>query len=273
MKSVLITGASGFVGRFLAAELGERGFSVTAHSLSRGDPPSAPIEQVIHLSARSFVPDSWKSPAEFYEVNVRGTERILEFCRNCGASLIFVSSYVYGRPDSLPIGESHPLQAMNPYAQTKILAEELCRFYSISYALPLTIVRPFNLYGPGQAAHFLIPTLIAQAVSPESEIVVDDETPRRDFLFVTDFVDLLARMAEQPRPGVYNAGSGCSASVSEIVAIINTLIPAPKKLRARGARRPNEIEDVVADIRKARETFQWQPRVSLRQGLEQMLSL
>jgi nucleoside-diphosphate-sugar epimerase len=278
MSSILVTGASGFVGRLLVTALKEKGHHVEEYSAEQGDIasdilPDIKADLVFHLAARTFVPDSWKDPESFYDVNVRGTIKVLEYCRAHGASLAFISSYVYGRPDSLPISEHHPLRAANPYGQTKVLGEELCRFYELSFRVPVTIVRPFNLYGPGQPEHFLIPTLIAQALSPASaEIVVNDETPRRDYIFVTDLIELLTRVADDPKPGAYNAGSGCSYSVAEIVAMINNMVPQPKILRTRGEVRPNEIQDVVADIRRARETFGWEPGVSMQEGLSRMIS-
>jgi nucleoside-diphosphate-sugar epimerase len=278
MSSILITGASGFVGRRLTAALKEKGHSIEEFSaeqgdIARGELPTVRVDQVFHLAAKTFVPDSWKYPREFYDVNVLGTVKVLDYCRNHGATLTLISSYVYGRPDCLPIAEDHPLRAANPYGQTKVLAEELCRFYELSFRIPITIIRPFNLYGPGQPEHFLIPTLIAQALSPDAtEIVVNDESPRRDYIFVSDLIDLLTRVADDPRPGAYNAGSGCSYSVTEIVAMINGLVSVPKRLRTRGEERPNEIADVVADIRKARDTFGWEPSVSMREGLLRMIS-
>jgi nucleoside-diphosphate-sugar epimerase len=277
MSSILVTGASGFVGRSLVRALKEMSHDVHEYSIEQGDVahgrlPEVRTDQVFHLAARSFVPDSWKEPQAFYDVNVLGTVNVLEYCRKHEASLTLISSYVYGRPDSLPISEDHPLRAQNPYGQTKVLAEELCRFYELSFQVPVTIIRPFNLYGPGQPRHFLIPTLVAQALSPESaEIVVNDESPRRDYIFITDLVELLTRVAEDPKPGAYNAGSGRSYSVAEIVEMINSLVRVPKCLRTRGERRPNEIRDVVADIRKAREAFGWAPMVSMREGLARLI--
>ena len=110
------------------------------------------IRHVFHLAAKTFVPHSWQDPRPFYEVNVLGTLNVLEHCCRHGARLTLVSSYVYGVPQHLPIREDHPLSAFNPYSQTKILAETVARFYEQHHGLPLVIVRPFNLYGPGQAA-------------------------------------------------------------------------------------------------------------------------
>ena len=107
-----------------------------------------------YRSARTFVPDSWSAPLSFYEVNLLGTVNVLEFCRARGASLTLVSSYVYGPPARLPIAEDEPLCAFNPYSHTKILAEETSLYYQRQFGVPVTIVRPFNVYGPGQDADF-----------------------------------------------------------------------------------------------------------------------
>lgn len=277
MSSILVTGATGFVGRRLVTALKKHSHSVQEYSsaqgdIARGELPAGKVEHVFHLAAKTFVPDSWKFPRRFYEVNVLGTLNVLEHCLKYGASLTFISSYVYGQPECLPISEDHPLRAVNPYGQTKLAAEDICNFYAANFQIPITVIRPFNLYGPGQGDHFLIPTLVKQALSPEiSEIVVSDPAPRRDYIYIGDLIDLLVRVAEAPKPGAYNAGSGCSYSVAEIVALLNGLLPAPKPLRTRGESRPNEIPDVVADIRKARGDFGWEPRISMRDGLARML--
>src|SRR6202011_2766469 len=109
-----------------------------------------------------------------------------------------VSSYMYGHPERLPIPEDHPLRASNPYSHSKLLAEQITRFYQESFGVPVTIVRPFNLYGPGQSEDFLIPTLIRQALAQDSNaIVVADLTPKRDYIYIDDVVDLLVRLGEQ----------------------------------------------------------------------------
>ena len=123
---VLVTGAGGFVGGHLIDALSARNYRVFCHSKKDGDLSRCILEypdvrHVFHLAAKSFVPDSWKDPRSFYEVNVLATANVLELCRKSGASLTYLSSYVYGLPQRIPIPEEHPLQAFNPYGHSKIL--------------------------------------------------------------------------------------------------------------------------------------------------------
>jgi nucleoside-diphosphate-sugar epimerase len=273
-EQILVTGADGFIGRYLASALTEQGADVLGHSACNGDIATTSLSydagHVYHLAARSYVPDSWTATQDFYATNVLGTVNVLELCRRTGASLTLISSYVYGPPQFLPISEEHPLAAFNPYSHTKIMAEEAARYYARQFGLRVAIVRPFNIYGPGQRASFLIPTVVEQALSPDcSEIQVSDPRPKRDYLYVSDLISLL--LAIRGREGVYNAGYGISASVAEVVEIVNSLIPKPKRLVSRDAERRAEVMDVVADIGKARRELAWEPRVSLREGLRKVL--
>jgi nucleoside-diphosphate-sugar epimerase len=276
--SILVTGASGFVGTHLVRALTCRGYSVVTHSIADGDIESCElsfgdVRHVFHLAAKTFVPDSWADPLSFYRVNVMGMANVSEFCRRCNASLTFLSSYVYGEPERLPIGEEHPRRAFNPYSHSKILAEDVGRFYETSFRVPVTIVRPFNLYGPGQASQFLIPGLFQQALSPEIKTLsVADARPRRDYLFITDLTDFLIRLLERGLVGTFNAGSGTSVSVAEVAAIINSFLPVPKPFISRDEARTQEVLDTVADISKARRDAGWAPKISLETGLRSMVA-
>jgi nucleoside-diphosphate-sugar epimerase len=271
--TILVTGADGFIGKHLVGALESRGHAVRSHSLADGDLTRRPLEyagisHVFHLAGKTFVPDSWADPCEFYAVNVVATANVLEFCRRSRASLSFVSSYVYGHPRVLPISEDHPLQAFNPYSHSKILAEEVCRFHAERRGTQVTIVRPFNIYGPGQDERFLIPTLVRQMLSEDSGAVeVADLRPRRDFLYISDLIDLLLATHAHGGSGVYNAGSGASTSIQEIGAILNDMAPSRKALVSRGESRPDEVLDVIADIRKAERELHWKPRVDIATGL------
>lgn len=278
-ESVLVTGASGFIGARLAAALRRRGEPVIEHRLAHGDLAreelrvAGDVRHVYHLAARTYVPESWKNPRAFYETNVLGTVAALEFCRARQASITLMSSYVYGRPERLPIAEDHPVQAFNPYSSSKILAEQAAEFYRTAFRVPVAIIRPFNIYGPGQAPHFLIPTLIDQALDPACEaIAVADDRPRRDYLFIDDLIDLLLRQLEHPgATGIYNAGSGNSISVRALAELVMQAAGVRKPVVSRGEERPEEVPDTVADISKARRSFGWAPATDLEQGLRRTL--
>jgi nucleoside-diphosphate-sugar epimerase len=268
-----VTGADGFVGSHLTQALEQDGCRVVRFSWSDGDIAHvaldySSISHVFHLAARTSVPDSWSAPRNFYETNVLGTINVLELCRSTGASLTYVSSYVYGPPLRLPIDEEHPVRAFNPYSSSKILAEEAAKFYACSFHVPVTIIRPFNIYGPGQTDAFLIPMIIQQALSPETRsIEVADDRPKRDQLFVSDLVQLLLRTIDGSGLRTYNAGSGYSVGIPEITSLVNELLGVSKPLLSRGEERPSEVMDVIADISRAKADLGWQPRVSLREGL------
>ena len=281
-KTVLVTGASGFIGRPLCEALEREGCTVLRHSSADGDIASCTllgggVEHVFHLAARTFVPDAWSAPLPFYATNVLGTVNVAEFCRRHGASLTLLSSYVYGRPQFLPMSEDHPVAAFNPYGHSKLLAEEVCRYYSRQFGIHAIIVRPFNVYGPGQSESFLIPTLVRQALDPEtSEISIADDRPRRDYLFVDDLVDLLVRTmrqrdAEAFAMDVFNAGSGSSVNPRELAELILRVAGVEKPVDSRGEVRADEVLDTVADVGKAKQILGWEPRTSLAEGLRRIV--
>jgi nucleoside-diphosphate-sugar epimerase len=272
--SILVTGASGFLGKHLVNALRRQGEQVIPYSQADGniahdEIAAEGVRHVYHLAARTYVPDSWTGPREFYEVNVLGTINVLEFCRESGASVTLVSSYVYGRPERLPIPENHPLRAFNPYAHSKLMAEDAARFYQASFGIPVTIIRPFNLYGPMQSERFLIPTLIRQALSPDLDAIsVADHRPRRDYIFVDDMVDMLTCLnRRREQSGTYNAGSGVSYSVQEVAEHIAQLAGTGKRVISREQARQDEVLDTVADISRARAELHWVPKVGLEEGL------
>jgi len=275
---ILVTGSGGFVGSHLLPRLAADGHEVVPHDLAQGDlaetsPVAKGIDAVIHLAARSFVPESWQDPPAYYRANTLAAANVLEYCRRSGSRLVLVSSYVYGTPRYLPIDEDHPLEAFNPYGHSKILAEEIARYYARTFGVPVSIVRPFNLYGPGQRDSFLIPTLIRQVLDPSRErIEVLDARPRRDFLYIGDFVDLLARLAASSVTGVFNAGSGVSTSIAELAELLCRLTRVSKPLADLGRPRPDEVLDMHASIEKAARELGWRPATTLEQGLEKTLA-
>ena len=166
MRNILVTGASGFIGTALVARLRALGLTALTMDFEDGDIATngtlakfiqPDIEHVFHLAGRTFVPDSWGNPQTFYQTNVLGTVNVLEFCRTKMIPLTYISAYVYGHPDTLPIREDSATRPNNPYAFTKRMAEQTCEFYAEAFGLPVTVIRPFNVYGIGQAETFLIP--------------------------------------------------------------------------------------------------------------------
>lgn len=280
MIDVIVTGASGFIGRALCQRLRANGVSLLA--LGRGDGDVADVgtweslpaaKVVIHLAGRSYVPDSWKDSAAFLHSNVLGTENALAYCRRHGSRMVYISAYIYGIPETLPIAESHPVKPNNPYALSKYLAEQLCGFAGTYQQLPVTVLRLFNVFGPGQRDEFLIPAIVAQ-VKAGKEVRVLDLKPRRDYVYLADVLDAIMRatsLADGFR--ILNIGSGTSLSVQEVVdqiqAAAGTALPVISSVQER----PQEIPDVRADIALAQRMLGWEPRWSFLQGMQQLLSL
>lgn len=281
MSKILVTGASGFIGRALVSRLKAQGRDVVPVDSADGDIASREtlakfaqqdIAHVFHLAGKTFVPDSWDDPQAFCQTNVLGTVNVLEFCRKSRIPITYVSAYVYGHPDSLPIGENSAIRPSNPYALTKRLAEEACEFYASAYDLPVTTIRPFNVYGIGQAEIFLIPAIISQAVDAREDIVVKDLAPRRDYVYLEDLVTaLLATLDKTGGYRVYNIGSGVSLSVQEVIDAIQDVADTQKKVVCNNVARTNELMDVVADISKAGKELGWHPEYSFRAGIENII--
>ncbi|MCX6284550.1 MAG: NAD(P)-dependent oxidoreductase [Bacteroidetes bacterium] len=276
MKKILVTGSDGFIGRALIKRLQSVGFEVTGLDLGQGDitDPScfemfrgSDFFHVIHLAGKTFVPDSWKDPGAFYRINLMGTVNVLEFCRTSGAGLTYISSYLYGSPEYLPIDENHPVKSYNPYSHSKLLADNTCQFYAQNFKLRVSVLRPFNAYGPGQPAHFIIPEIILMVKDPAvKEVKVMDLRPKRDYVYIDDLVDAIFRTIEG-ESGIYNVGSGSSVSVEDLVKTVMKLTGITKPYMARGTERQNEIFDLYAGIDKIRLALGWQPKISFEEGL------
>ena len=181
---------------------------------------------------------------------------------------------MYGKPESLPISEQHPLRPFNPYSHSKLLAEEVAGFYHKTFGVPVTIVRPFNSYGPWQSRKFLIPHLIVQALSPEFDaITVADDQPKRDYIFIDDLIDMLLKLLDRSRTdAIYNAGSGVSISVRDLGESVARLVGTRKPVLSQHRSRPDEIMDTVADITRAARELNWFPTTSLEDGLKRTIA-
>jgi nucleoside-diphosphate-sugar epimerase len=280
MKTVLVTGANGFIGTALVKNLEQRGFNVIKYVSSMGSIVDfdfineyyyIKIDHIFHLASKTFIPDSWSNPMSFYKVAVIGTENILELCRKQNISMTFVSAYLYGEPKQLPISESDYPRPNNPYAHSKYLAEDLCKFYSNFYNVKVVIARPFNIYGKGQNEEFLIPSIIRQALNTKV-IKVRDLHPKRDYIYLDDLIDgLIKTLNTSNHLSVYNFGFGSSISVENIINTVQKIIKSNKRVESAEMERKNEIMDVVADITKAQEELNWHPKINLEDGIKLIL--
>lgn len=277
MRNILVTGSNGFIGKALVETLGKMRFEVLTFNSTDGDISEfdfvkryekQKIDYVFHLTSKTFVPDSWENPLKFYKTSVLGTGQILELCRYKKIPLTFVSTYLYGVPEKLPISENDEIKSNNPYAHSKYLAEELCRFYSDYYNVKVTIARPFNVFGKNQKDIFLIPLIIKQVLYADV-IKVKDLHPKRDYIYLDDLINgLVKTIYIKKRFSIYNFGSGSELSVKEIIDIAQKIVGTKKKIISEKQERQNEIMNIVADISKAKHDLRWEPKFSFENGIK-----
>lgn len=279
MKTVAITGSSGFVGKYLVKKLLGNGYRVIELDVDKGidllDIKSVSLinkfDIIVHLASKSFVPLSFENPYEFYHDNYCMTLNVLELAKKNKAKVIFFSSYLYGNPEYLPIDENHPLRPHNPYAQTKLISEKLCEGYNRDFKVPIIIFRPFNIYGPGQNKNFLIPSIIAQISSGKIEL--NDPRPKRDFVHVSDVVNAVAAAVkfENFDFEIINLGSGKSISVKELTEKISTILDTKPQITFTNIVRNGEILDTISNIAKAKQLLKWDSQMDLESGLKELL--
>jgi nucleoside-diphosphate-sugar epimerase len=279
VKKVLVIGSNSFVGKALKRRLLSNDYTLfEMNSDSDITEPenffkfkNEPLDYVFHLAAKTFVPDSWVTPTDFYHTNVLGTGNVLDFCRQESISLTYVSAYLYGQPEKLPISEDDNIQPNNPYAHSKYLAEQICEFYAKEFGLSVIVLRPFNAYGIGQSDKFLVPHVIKQALN-NNEIKVKDLNPKRDYIYIDDLIDaLIMSVAFQEHFGVFNIGSGSSVSVKELIDVVQGILGTNKEVLSENNIRKNEMDNVVADISKAKRELGWSPLYSFNQGIEKII--
>ena len=308
-EKVLVTGADGFIGSHLAEALVRHGYNMRAYVmynsmnswgwLDSADPNILKDMEVIagdirdhssikaavkncdavmHLAALIAIPFSYHAPASYVDTNVKGTLNICEAIRDSGhCKLIHTStSEVYGSAQTVPISENHPLVGQSPYAATKIGADQLALSFNASFEMPVTVLRPFNTYGPRQSLRAVIPTIISQINAGFSELKLGATSPTRDFNYVQDTVRgfLCALESENADGQVINIGSGFEISIGDTVKKIADLMGAEVSVSedARRLRPENsEVIRLLADNAKAADVLSWRPEFSGMAGLERGL--
>ena len=311
---ILVTGADGFIGSHLTESLIRLGYDVRAFVMynsfnSWGWLDHAELEirrnldvfagdirdphgvrqamkgcdVVMHLAALIAIPYSYHSPDTYVDTNVKGTLNIVQAARelSIGKVVHTSTSEVYGTARFVPITEEHPLQGQSPYSASKIGADQIALSFYSSFGTPVTIVRPFNTYGPRQSARAVIPTVITQIASGAQRIKLGSLHPTRDFNFISDTVNgfISALESEQGLGEVVNLGSNYEISIGDTVSIIMELMRANIKIESDDVRiRPekSEVERLWADNNKAKRLFGWTPSYTgingLRRGLEETIS-
>jgi GDP-4-dehydro-6-deoxy-D-mannose reductase len=286
----LVTGAGGFVGRYLTARLEQAGYEVVAPPLELRDPESlhaafdlAQPDAVFHLAAQTFVPRSIEAPAETYEINVIGTASLLAALRawrdrsKRSPRVLFVSSAeVYGAqpPEAMPLDESRAPNPSNPYAASKSAAEAIVLGEVRSFGVDAVITRAFNHIGPGQDERFAIPAFAAQlsriASGAQPVLQVGNLDARRDFLDVRDVVDAYAELARSGVSGeIYNVCSGTAVGMREILGELIRIAHVPVEVRTDPARmRPADVPLLYGNNEKLRAATGWTPRIALRKTLQ-----
>lgn len=275
--NIVISGSQGFIGKHLLQEL-RRNTNIHLHEIDimqgynlcewESIKHIKKFDLFIHLANKVFVPDSFIKPQEFYSTNFNSTLNALELCRLNNAKMIYISSYVYGKPRYLPIDENHILQSYNPYSNSKIICEKLCKGYFEDFNVPILIIRPFNIFGPGQSKDFLIASLFKQA--NEGSIEVNDIRPKRDYLYIKDFISFLLAVVEKgfTKYEIYNIGAGESISVEDLIKKIIKLHNGNVQFFNRNKHRDYEIMDIIADISRAKSVFGWSPKYNIETALE-----
>ena len=273
VHKVLVTGATGFIGRHLVAQLEKMGKQVvcasraTGFDVTRDRLPLKGVTHVFHLAARIGVEEAWRVPIDYLNTNALGAARVIDQCRG-RCSITFVSAYVYGNPRRLPIRESDPVDVQNPYALSKLLGEQICAFYARFYEVPIVALRPFNIYGPGQDSRLVIPHIVEQFLDSRRRVVlVKDLAPSRDYVYISDAIEGIILASQVASGSVFNIGSGTTYTVEEIITRVSKISGIRKPYHATGRKRPREIDRTCADITAFRKVVGWRPEISIDKGL------
>ncbi len=310
MKKVLVTGADGFIGSHLTECLLEKGYDVKAFSYYNSfntwgwldtlpkdklsqieiftgdirDPNGvrtavSDVDAVFHLAALIAIPFSYHSPDSYVDTNIKGTLNVLQAARDFSLERVLVTSTseVYGTAQYVPIDEHHPFQGQSPYSATKIGADRLAESFYRSFELPVSIVRPFNTYGPRQSARAVIPTIITQLLAGIEKIKLGSLTPTRDFNYVKDTAAGFIAIAESDQTvgEEINIATQQEISIGELAKeIISQINPKAEIVCEQERLRPqkSEVNRLLGSNEKIKKLTDWQQQYSFAQGIEETIA-
>ena len=307
---ILVTGSGGFIGSHLTEELIKKRYQVKAFvhynsfnnwgwldtlhedimenaEIFQGDirDPNGVeqamkgVDAVFHLAALIAIPFSYHSPDTYVDTNIKGTLNVLQAARKMGTKRVIVTSTseVYGTAQYVPIDEKHPFQGQSPYSATKIGADRLAESFYRSFGLPVTIVRPFNTYGPRQSARAVIPTIITQLLTGKTEIKLGSLTPTRDFNYVKDTVNGFISIYESDKTvgEEINIATQREISIGELAAeLIRQINPKAKIVCDEERLRPekSEVDRLLGCNEKIIRLTDWRPQYFLEEGLRETIA-
>ena len=307
---VLVTGADGFIGSHLTEALVKKGKTVKAFVYYNSfnswgwldtlpkeikneiqvfsgdirDPNGVReamkgVDEAFHLAALIAIPFSYHSPDSYIDTNIKGTLNVLQAARDFSTKRVFMTSTseVYGTAQYVPIDENHPYQGQSPYSATKIGADRLAESFYRSFQTPVTIVRPFNTYGPRQSARAVIPTIITQLLSGKEEIKLGALSPTRDFNYVLDTVAGFLAIAESEKTigEEINIATCMEISIGELAQeIILQINPSAKIICDEVRLRPekSEVNRLLGDNTKIKNLTRWQPQYSISEGIKETIA-
>ncbi len=314
MTQILVTGADGFIGSHLVEALLEKEFSVKAFCLynSSGswgwldtlperkksklnvilgdirDPlcvreAMKDCTKVFHLAALIAIPYSYIAPASYIDTNIHGTLNIVQAARELEVERVIhtSTSETYGSAQFVPINETHPLVGQSPYAASKIGADQIALSYWRSFGTPITVLRPFNTYGPRQSARAVIPTIISQIASGKNEIELGSLSPTRDFNYVTDTCSAFLEVMDKDKAigQVLNIASQFEISIGETAELIAEIMGRKVQIISQEQRiRPDasEVNRLFGDSSRLRNLTNWNPyfggKEGFRKGIEQTIA-
>lgn len=309
MDKVLVTGADGFIGSHLTEELVKKGYNVKAFSFYNSfnrwgwldylpkdimnnveiftgdirDPNGVrtamnDVDKVFHLAALIAIPFSYHSPDSYVDTNIKGTLNVLQAARDYQTSRVLITSTseVYGTAQYVPIDEKHPFQGQSPYSASKIGADRMAESFYRSFNLPVSIVRPFNTYGPRQSARAVIPTIISQLLAGKTEISLGSLTPTRDFNYVKDTVAGFIAISESDMTigQEINIATQNEISIGQLANTIISLInPEAKVICDEKRLRPekSEVNRLLGSNKKIKELTDWTPKYSFEEGISETI--